>query len=243
MQPKDLMKVLGVIPSRYQSKRFPGKPLANILGKTMLQRVYEQCKKSSLLKDIIIATDDLRILNHVQNFGAQAMMTSKSHNSGTERCNEVVQKINSDYDLIVNIQGDEPYIQPEQINELITLFKKEKIELGTLARIIKKDEILKNINRPKVIIDDNHFAKKFCRIIKHSAAKKIYHEHIGLYAYTPNVLSEICSLKETKLEKKENLEQIRWLDNKFKIKIGITNFKSLSVDVPNDIVIIESQMR
>ena len=237
------MKVLAVIPSRYQSKRFPGKPLANILGKTMLQRVYEQCKQSSLLKDIIIGTDDLRILNHVKSFGGEAIMTSKSHKSGTERCNEVVQKINSNYDLIINIQGDEPYIQPEQINELITLFKKEEIELGSLARIIKEEGILNDVNRTKVIIDDNYFAEKFCRIIKHSSEKKTYHEHIGLYGYTPNILSKICSLKETESEKKEDLEQIRWLDNNFKIKIGITNFKSLSVDVPNDIVIIESQMR
>ena len=172
MQFKNLMKVLGVIPSRYQSKRFPGKPLANILGKSMIQRVYEQCKQSSLLRDVIIATDDLRILNHVKSFGAESMMTSKSHKSGTERCNEVVQKINSNYDLIINIQGDEPYIQPKQINELITLFKKEKIELGTLARIIKDNRTLNNTNRPKVIIDDNHFAKKFCRSIKCSFEKK-----------------------------------------------------------------------
>ena len=149
------MKVVGIIPSRYESTRFPGKPLVNILGKSMIQRVYEQCIKSNTLNQVIVATDDNRILNHVLNFGGQAVMTSKKHNTGTERCNEVVENLNGEFNLIVNIQGDEPYINPLQINEVVQLFHNPKTQIGTLVKKIHDLEIIKNKTKPKAIFDDD----------------------------------------------------------------------------------------
>lgn len=236
------MKVVGIIPSRYKSTRFPGKPLADILGKSMIQRVYEQCKKCSLLAEVIVATDDKRILNHVLAFGGKAVMTSETHESGTDRCNEVAQKFYANYDLIVNIQGDEPFIKPEQISELITLFNSPEIKIGTLAKMINTLDVLKDKNCPKAIFKLDGIALNFCRVISSFSKKQPYFKHIGIYAYKTKVLAEICKLIQSKNEKKENLEQLRWLDNGYEIKVGVTMFESLSVDTPDDILRIEAKM-
>ena len=236
------MKVIGIIPARYDSSRFPGKPLANILGKSMIERVYEQCKKASSLSDIIVATDDQSILNHVQSFGGEAMMTSKVHQSGTDRCNEVVRKLTENYDVIVNIQGDEPYINPVQIDEIIELFKEDKTQIGTLAKEITDIEIIANENSPKAIFDKNGIALNFCRNIANISSKCTYYKHIGIYAYRSEILTKICALEQSENEKKERLEQLRWLDNGYKIKVGITTFESLSVDAPEDIEKIKQKM-
>ena len=236
------MNIVGIIPARFESIRFPGKPLADILGKSMIERVYEQCKKASSLSDVIVATDDERILNHVQSFGGEAMMTSKDHQSGTDRCNEVVQKLTENYDVIVNIQGDEPYINPVQINEIIELFKEDKTQIGTLAKKITDIEIIANENSPKAIFDKNGIALNFCRNIANISSECTYYKHIGIYAFRTNTLKDICKLPQSKNEIRERLEQLRWLDNGYKIKVGITTFESLSVDTPEDIEKIEQKM-
>ncbi len=237
------MKVVGIIPSRYESTRFPGKPLVNILGKSMIQRVYEQCIKSNTLNQVIVATDDNRILNHVRNFGGQAVMTSKKHNTGTERCNEVVENLNGEFNLIVNIQGDEPYINPLQINEVVQLFHNPKTQIGTLVKKIHDLEIIKNKTKPKAIFDDDGNALSFCREISNIDSQNKYYEHVGIYAYKKDILKKICKLPKSQNEINEGLEQLRWLDNNYKIKVGITNFETLSVDTPKDIEKINEKMR
>lgn len=237
------MKAVGIIPSRYGSSRFPGKPLAIILGISMIQRVYEQCKKCSLLDDVIVATDDDRILKHVIGFGGKAMMTSTTHQSGTDRCNEVMQNLAKNYDVVVNIQGDEPYINPEQINEIIRLFDDKKTQIGTLAKKIEDFDLLMDINSPKAIFDADGKALNFCRSITNYSAEQTHYKHIGIYAYRPTILKEICLLKQSENEQKEQLEQLRWLDNAYPIKVGITDYESLSVDVPEDILKLEDKMR
>ncbi|MAW21110.1 MAG: 3-deoxy-manno-octulosonate cytidylyltransferase [Flavobacteriales bacterium] len=237
------MEVIGIIPARYESTRFPGKPLADILGKSMIQRVYNQCKKCNHLTRIIVATDDDRILNHVIEFGGEAMMTSKSHNSGTDRCNEIVEQLNTNFDIIVNIQGDEPYINPKQIEEVIALFQNSTTQIGTLAKKIENHSIILDSNNPKVILDKNTFALNFCRKITDISAETIYYKHIGIYAFTRSVLNKICKLPQSNNEKKEKLEQLRWIDNGYKIKAGITSYESISVDTPEDIIKIKQIMR
>lgn len=236
------MKVIGIIPARHDSSRFPGKPLANILGKSMIERVYEQCKKCELLSDVIVATDNEGILNHIQSFGGKAMMTSKGHLSGTDRCNEVVQKLTENYDVIVNIQGDEPYINPNQIKEIIELFQEDKTQIGTLAKKITDIEIIANENSPKAIFDKNRIALNFCRNIENISSECTYYKHIGIYAYRSEILTKICALEQSENEKREQLEQLRWLDNGYKIKVGITTFEALAVDTPEDIEKIEQKM-
>ena len=237
------MKVIGIIPARYESSRFPGKPLADILGKSMIQRVYSQCKKCTQLTKVIVATDDEKILNHVINFGGEAIMTSKSHKSGTDRCNEVVQKLNTNFNVIVNIQGDEPYINPKQIEEVILLFKNSKIQIGTLAKKIENKEMILDQNSPKAIFDRDGFALNFCRNITNTSNECDYYKHIGIYAFKKDILNDICKLQQSDNEKKERLEQLRWLDNGYEIKVGITSYDSISVDTPEDIVRIEQIVR
>lgn len=235
------MKIIGVIPARYQSSRFPGKPLVNILGKSMIQRVYEQSLKCSLLNKLIVATDDERILNHVESYGGESIMTSTKHNSGTDRCNEAVKKLHADYDLVINIQGDEPYINPLQIDEIINLFVSPDIQIATLAKKINDIELYKDYNTPKVILSKDAIALTFFREIANSSNTN-YYQHIGIYGYRTEILSEICKLPQSENEKNYSLEQLRWIDNDYKIKVGITQFNSFSVDTPEDIIKIETQM-
>ncbi len=229
------MKIIGIIPSRYGSTRFPGKPLANILGKSMIQRVYEQCKKCSALTDIIVATDDSRIYNHVLDFGGRVMMTSKEHKTGTERCNEIAEQLKEPFDIIVNIQGDEPFIEPSQINEIIKLFENSKTEIATLAKKIENIEIIDDVNTPKAMLDKYGNALNFYRKPLKRSTNFNHYKHIGIYAYRKNILKRICQLQESENEKRERLEQLRWLDNNYNIKVGVTNFEAFSIDTPDDL--------
>ena len=236
------MKAIGIIPARYASSRFPGKPLADILGKIMIQRVYEQCKKANSLSEVIVATDDKRIFNHVISFGGKALMTATTHLSGTDRCNEVIQSLETKYDIAINVQGDEPFINPEQIDQIASLFISPEISISTLAKKIENPTLLTNVNSPKAIFDNYGIAQNFCRSITQIKPSQSYYKHIGIYGYRTQTLAEICKLTPSENEKTERLEQLRWLDNGYKIKVGITTFESLSVDTPEDIGKIKAQM-
>lgn len=238
------MKVIGIIPARYSSTRFPGKPLAEIGGKSMIRRVYEQAKKSHLISDVIVATDDDRIFSHVEEFGGKALMTSPNHQSGTDRCNEVLEHLEEDYDIILNIQGDEPFIAAEQIQQILQCFNDENTEIATLVKLITSAEELFNHNKPKVLLDDDDFAIYFSRralpyiqnVDKSEWLDKFnFYKHIGMYAYRSDVLKEISKLKPSRLEKAEGLEQLRWVESGYKIKTAITEIESIGIDSPEDI--------
>ncbi len=242
------MKVLGIIPARYESTRFPGKPLVDIGGKTMIQRVYEQCLKCSELDNVIVATDDKRIFDHVNTFG-KSVMTADSHDSGTDRCAEVLEKIEEDFDYVINIQGDEPFISPTQIKLLIDEVISNSFELGTLVKVIDDNETLFNNNTPKVVLSECGEALYFSReTIPHLRGidksewfgKQTFYKHIGIYAYRTDVLREIVKLKQGTLEQLEKLEQLRWLENGYKIKVVITEEESIGIDVPEDLEKVKS---
>ena len=232
------MRVIGIIPSRYNSSRFPGKPLTDILGKSMIQRVNDQAQKCNFLNKVIIATDDERISFHVKSFGGDVMMTSKNHESGTDRCGEVIRKLEEYFDIVVNIQGDEPFINPDQITQLVNMFENTNIQIATLAKQIDNYETYTDNNKVKVFFDDQNIAKKFEREaklnIKDFRNYDIY-KHIGIYAFRTNILNKIIDLSPTENEKKLNLEQVRWMENNYSIHIGITEFDPFSVDNLEDI--------
>lgn len=237
------MKILGVIPARYNSSRFPGKPLANIGGKSMIERVYTQAIKCELLSELYVATDDDRIFSHVKSFGGEVLMTGE-HSSGTARCNTLYKNLKKEFDVIINIQGDEPFINPEQISQLADCFLDEKTTIATLANQIKTAEQLLDENTVKVMFDKNNFALNFSRLaspqpksfdVKKWFVLNTFYKHIGIYGYSAKALEKICELEPTKRELNERLEQLRWLENGYKIKVGITTFESISVDVPKDI--------
>ena len=240
-----MMKFIGIIPARYASTRFPGKPLADMNGKPMIQRVYEQVK--DVLDSVCVATDDIRIENAVKAFGGQVVMTSDQHRSGTDRCYEAYQKIGEGYDVIVNIQGDEPFIHPEQIQTIKTCFADANTQIATLVKPFRSDDdfesSLFNPNSPKVVLNKNNEAKYFSRsIIPYIRGKKYtewlpshtFYKHIGLYAYRAQVLKEITQLPQSALELAESLEQLRWLENGYKIKVGITEQETIGIDTPED---------
>lgn len=237
------MKFIGIIPARYQSTRFPGKPLVIINKKPMIQRVYEQ--SSMALEEVWVATDNLDIFSAVESFGGKAVITASDHRSGTDRCAEAARKLseNIDFDVVVNIQGDEPFIRPEQISNLIKCFD-SRVEIATLARRITEFSELMDHNKPKVIIDANSNALYFSRATipyardfeKEVWLKKAeYWAHIGIYAYRSDVLQQIAQLKPGKLETIESLEQLRWLENGYKIKISETDYQSFGIDTPDDL--------
>ena len=240
------MKILGIIPARYASTRFPGKPLTIINGKSTIQRVYEQSLKAEMLADVVVATDDERIYSAVKDFGGKVMMTSSEHNSGTDRCNEVVENIGIQYDAVVNIQGDEPFINPEQINHIASLISLDDSQIASLCKIIKDEEELFDENVVKLVFDKNndaiYFSRNaipFMRKIERNAAEwmkhGIFYKHIGIYAYKTDVLMKIAQLQQSNLELSESLEQLRWLENSYKIKMGVTDFESYSIDTPQDV--------
>ncbi len=242
------MKSIGLIPARYSSTRFPGKPLAVINGKTMIQRVYEQAKSSKMLSDVIVATDDERIQEHVKNFGGKVIMTSAEHKSGTERCNEVIQHLSDKYDIAVNIQGDEPYISQAQIDKVVSCFENKNVQIATLSKKITSQEELFNVNTVKVITDKNHKAVYFSRHpIPYYKDKPEdewctaadYYKHIGIYAYRVQILKAIVKLTPSHLEIAESLEQLRWIENGFNIFVEHTDIESISVDTPEDLLKIE----
>jgi 3-deoxy-manno-octulosonate cytidylyltransferase (CMP-KDO synthetase) len=237
------MKTLGIIPARYASSRFPGKPLADIGGKIMIQRVYEQASKA--IENVVVATDDQRIFDAVEDFGGKAVMTSENHLNGTSRCLETMQiyskKTNISFDVVVNIQGDEPLISPIAIKELVRLFDDKKIEIGTLITETKYSDELLNPNRIKVIIDKNQRGIYFSRSLipfvrdEKNYSKTKFYSHIGVYAYRANILEEIVQLKPSMIEIAESLEQNRWIENGFYIKTQITDYHSIGVDTPEDV--------
>lgn len=239
------MNFVGIIPARYASTRFPGKPLAILGGKTVIQRVYEQVK--SVLNDVYVATDDERIINAVKEFGGNAIMTSQNHKSGTDRIEEAVNIIGKNFDVIINIQGDEPFIHKSQIETICECFTDPNTMIATLGRpFTEKDTIkdLENPNSPKLICDNNGFAMYFSRSIipyirgeeKEKWLNKFtFLKHIGLYAYRTKVLSEITKLPQSSLEIAESLEQLRWLQNGYKIKVGITTIETIGIDKPDDL--------
>lgn len=236
-------KILGIIPARYASTRFPGKALADISGKPMVQRVYEQALKSNSLTDVAVATDHTKIYDTVKEFGGKVIMTREDHPSGTDRCYEALIKSGSNYDYVINIQGDEPFIQPRQIDELATLLD-GKTQLATLAAKISDQVSLSNTGIVKVIFDINGNAIYFSReslpyfrgVEKSEWLKKHdYYKHVALYAYRSDSLAEITRLKVSSLEKAESLEQLRWIENGYTIRIGLTEHETIGIDTPEDL--------
>ncbi|MDY3852861.1 MAG: 3-deoxy-manno-octulosonate cytidylyltransferase [Prevotella sp.] len=236
------MKCIGIIPARYASTRFPGKPLAMLGGKPVIQRVYEAAQ--SALDVTYVATDDERIYNKVLEFGGQAVMTSPDHQSGTDRIKEALSLIGGNYDIVVNIQGDEPFIQVHQITTLCQCFTDEKTQIATLGIPFKSMDEVVNPNSPKIITDKQGFAIYFSRsIIPFIRGKEMsewlsqypFMKHLGMYAYRPNVLCEITSLPQSALELAESLEQLRWIENGYKIKVGKTDTETIGIDTPEDL--------
>jgi 3-deoxy-manno-octulosonate cytidylyltransferase (CMP-KDO synthetase) len=240
------MNILGIIPARYASSRFPGKPLVDIAGKSMIQRVYEQAAKCADLTEVMVATDDDRIFDHVINFGGKAIITGSQHQSGTDRCAEVA-SIHAGYDVIINIQGDEPYIEPEQISKLASCFEAPYTQIATLIKRIKTEQELHNTNSPKVVVNKMNEAIYFSRsAIPHIRGEEpqnwlefyTYFKHIGIYGYRADVLQQITKLEVSALEKAEALEQLRWIENGYRIKVAETEFETYAVDTPADLELL-----
>ncbi|MDX2445372.1 MAG: 3-deoxy-manno-octulosonate cytidylyltransferase [Bacteroidales bacterium] len=240
------MNFLGIIPARYQSSRFPGKPLAIIDGKSMIRRVWDQASK--VMDNVVVATDDQRIKDEVDSFGGNVVMTNSDHQSGTDRCAEAVdifQKINGlKIDVVINIQGDEPFIDPKQISQLIEVFQDRNICIATLIKKITDYQSLFDPNEPKVVIDQDYYANYFSRAcIPYNSKKKekswlkhhTYFKHIGMYGYTNKTLQEVSHLEKTPLEEIESLEQLRWLETGYRIKCLETEIDTLSVDSVADL--------
>lgn len=239
------LRFVAIIPARYASTRFPGKPLVDIGGKTMIQRVYDQVSK--VLDDVYVATDDKRIFDKVLSFGGKVIMTSDAHRSGTDRCYEAFTKLEDWFDVVINVQGDEPFIQPEQIEALKNCFADDETQIATLVKkITDKDgvEVLFNPNSPKVVIDKQNNALYFSRSPipykrgsdeKNWMAEHDYYKHVGVYAYRSEVLSQIVQMPPSKLELAESLEQLRWLENGLKIKAGFTDVETVGIDTPEDL--------
>lgn len=235
--------VLGIIPARYASSRFPGKPLVDILGKSMIRRVYEQAKKSTALTDVVVATDDARIYDHVLEFGGKAVYTREDHPSGTDRCFEAFQNAGGTYDYVINIQGDEPFIDPTQIDLLASVCD-GNTELATLMIPVDSHEVLFDMGEVKITLNTNNEALYFSRMVipyikgvdqKDWHTHHNYYRHVGMYAYRRDVLEKVTKLQPSPLEKAESLEQLRWLENGFKVKCAVTHFDSHCVDTPEDI--------
>lgn len=247
------MKFLGIIPARYASTRFPAKPLAMLGGKTVIQRVYEQV--AGILDDAYVATDDERIEAAVKAFGGKVVMTSVDHKSGTDRCYEACTKIGGQFDAVVNIQGDEPFIQPSQLQAIKVCFDDPTTQIATLVKPFTANngfEALENVNSPKVVLNKNMNALYFSRSIipyQRNAEKAdwlknhTYYKHIGLYAYRVEVLKEITSLPQSSLELAESLEQLRWLENGYTIKAGITEVETIGIDTPQDLEQAEMHLK
>ena len=242
--------IAGIIPARYASTRFPGKPLVMIGGKTMIRRVYEQASLS--LETVYVATDDQRIHDAVTGFGGKAVMTSSAHQSGTDRCAEAAEKIAAiegfSPDAVINIQGDEPFIRPEQINLLASCFDDPSVEIATLVRKVEAGEDLANPNQPKEVIDLSGYAIYFSRSVipylrdvpaAEWITRHTYYKHIGLYGYRTDILKRLTSLPRSPLEKAESLEQNRWLENGFRIKTALTLWENIGIDTPDDLERVE----
>jgi 3-deoxy-manno-octulosonate cytidylyltransferase (CMP-KDO synthetase) len=239
-----MSKIIGIIPARYASTRFPAKPLVDIAGKSMIQRVYEQCKKSKSLSEVVVATDHELIFRAVEEFGGKAVMTAENHPSGTDRCYEAFQKSGGDFDYAINIQGDEPFIEPEQIDLLADLLQSNQTQIATLANKITQSQELFDTNAVKVVRNGEdegiYFSRSpipFLRGVEREnwVNQQDYFRHLGIYAFRSDVLAQITRLPMGKLEQAESLEQLRWLENGYSIKVGITPHKSVGIDSPEDL--------
>jgi len=239
------LRFVAIIPARFASTRFPGKPLVSIAGKSMIQRVYEQVSK--VIANVYVATDDIRIQDEVLAFGGSVVMTSEHHNSGTDRCFEAFSKLSDQFDVVINIQGDEPFIEPIQIETLKRCFEDIDTQIATLAKPITENdglEMLNNPNSPKLVVNIRNEAMYFSRSVvpflrgKDAAdwiSSHQYYKHVGVYAYKAEVLAVITKLPQSKLEIAESLEQLRWLENGYKIKVGYTDVESIGIDTPEDL--------
>ncbi len=243
------MKILGIIPARYASSRFPKKALVDIHGKSMIQRVYEQAKQADILSDVIIATDHDSIFKHAHSFNGKVVMTSTHHPSGTDRCAEVISNLTDRFDFIINIQGDEPFIQPAQINRLGKALE-QHIELATLAIPLEDVDSLFSPHVVKVIFNKKKEAIYFSRhaipYIRNEEQKKwltsfLFHKHIGIYAYRSDILTQVTQLPSSSLEKAESLEQLRWIEHGFKIQVITTDIDSYGIDTPEDLEIVKNR--
>jgi 3-deoxy-manno-octulosonate cytidylyltransferase (CMP-KDO synthetase) len=237
------MSILGIIPARYESSRFPGKVLADIKGKTMVQRVYEQAVKSTCLAKVVVATEDQRVVDHITNIGGEALLTNPDHASGTDRCYEALQLQQEEYDYVINIQGDEPFIDPQQIDELARLLD-GSAELATLIKKITTNDELFNLGEVKTVFNKNMEALYFSRqpIPYYRKVAEMdwlqqhdYYKHIGIYAYRADILKRISQLPVSPLEQAEALEQLRWLENGLMIKLAFTEFESVCIDTKEDL--------
>jgi len=247
------MKFVGIIPARYASTRFPGKPLADILGKPMIQCVYERA--SQVLDTVVVATDDQRIYDAVAQFGGRVVMTSGNHKTGTDRCYEALTKLPETYDVVINIQGDEPFIAIEQIEALKKCFVSDQIQLATLVKPFDTNASfveLENQNTPKVVLSQTGEAICFSRSVipylrglekEQWASAHTYYKHIGIYAYRADILAKITKMSQTSLEKAESLEQLRWLENGLRIKAAITMSDNYSIDTPEDLQRVVALMK
>ncbi len=240
---------VAIIPARFASTRFPGKPLAILGGKPVIQRVYEQAKK--VFENVFVATDDDRIYDTVEQFGGKAIMTSPNHKSGTDRCYEAYQKCGIETDVVVNIQGDEPFIHQSQLQTIKELFLQPETDIATLVIPFASDtsfDVLSNPNSPKVVVDDNWNALYFSRSVipylrgketETWASEHTYYKHIGLYAFRSDVLGKVTSLEQAPLEIAESLEQLRWLSAGYTIKVGKTNVETIGIDTQEDLAVAE----
>ncbi len=243
------MRVLAIIPARYASTRFPAKPLALLGGVSVIERVYRQV--SLAVEDVVVATDDQRIFDAVEAFGGGVVMTSTEHKSGTDRCYEAYTKVAADrgeFDVVVNVQGDEPFIKPEQINLLVECFERdEAVEIATLVKPFEVSdgiEALENPNSPKVVVDKRGRAIYFSRSVipylrgverEEWLAKHQYYKHIGMYGFRADALKAVTSLPSSSLELAESLEQLRWIENGYQIGVGITDQQTIGIDTPEDL--------
>lgn len=226
------MKTLAIIPSRYASTRFPGKPLVDIGGKTMIQRVYEQVQQAKGISHIIIATDNVRIENEARRIDAEVLMTSPEHKSGTDRCAEVINTIFENFDAVINIQGDEPFIHPEQIEQVAKLLNDPQTQIVSLARKIKDQRDVSDPSKVKVVFDNHKKALQFSRKMISVGENYL---HVGIYGYKTSILKEIALLPQSKMEIAESLEQLRWLENGYSIHMDITGHESFGIDTPEDL--------
>ena len=239
---KQAMKFIGIIPARYASSRFPGKPLAILGGKMVIERVYRQVEQ--VLDAVYVATDDERIYKAVESFGGKALMTSTEHKSGTDRICEAISNIGGNFDVAINIQGDEPFIQTSQIETVMNCFSDPQTQIATLGKRFESIEAIQNPNSPKIVLDNNNYAMYFSRsVIPFIRGKEQtnwldsypFLKHIGLYAYRTEILKEISRLPQSSLELAESLEQLRWLQNGYKIKVGLTASETIGIDTPEDL--------
>ncbi|MFB6306515.1 MAG: 3-deoxy-manno-octulosonate cytidylyltransferase [Flavobacteriales bacterium] len=231
------MKIDGIIPARYASTRFPGKVLEDIEGKSMIRRVYEQALKASLLNNVVIATDDHRIAEHVKNFNGKIVMTDPGLSSGTDRCSQAIKSMNNDIDAVINIQGDEPFISPDQIDQVAGMFEKNSTDIATLVLKVKEKEDITDRDKVKVVFDKNDNAMMFSRnpIPYDKTGEHQFYKHIGIYGYLKEVLNRITELPPSALEKAESLEQLRWLENGFNIKVELTDKGLSGIDTKEEL--------